>query len=156
MPEIKNLLKAMVDRQASDLHLLVGSPAFLRIDGVLKPMEGEPVLLAETIKDLIFPLLSPSQKDVFLVNKELDMSVELGSFGRFRVNTYFQKGTMAAALRLISNKIRTIQELKLPKICYQLTELRQGLILVTGPTGHGKSTTLAAIIEQINQSRAGH
>lgn len=146
----------MIDRQASDLHLLVGSPAFLRVDGALKSLEGEPALTPQSAKELIFPLLTSSQKDVFLVNKELDFSVELGDLGRFRVNCYWQKGTMAAALRLISNKIRSLQELKLPKICPQLTELKQGLVLVTGPTGHGKSTTLAAIIEQINQTRAEH
>lgn len=156
MLDIKHLLKILIDRQASDLHLLVGSPAFTRIDGALKPVEGEPVLTAQSIKELIFPLLTASQKDVFLVNKELDFSAELGHLGRFRVNCYFQKGTMAAALRFISNKIRSIQELKLPKICLQLTELKQGLVLVTGPTGHGKSTTLAAIIEQINQTRSEH
>lgn len=156
MTDIKHLLKTMIERQASDLHLLAGSPAFLRLDGVLQPIEGETILTADTVKTLVFPLLTPSQKDVFLVNKELDFSVELGEFGRFRVNTYFQKGSMAAALRLITNKIRSIQELKLPKICFQLAELKQGLILVTGPTGHGKSTTLAAIIEQINQTRACH
>ncbi|KKU88204.1 MAG: twitching motility protein [Candidatus Beckwithbacteria bacterium GW2011_GWC2_47_9] len=156
MTDIKHLLKTMIDRQASDLHLLAGSPAFLRLDGVLQPVDGEAALTAETVRSLVFPLLSPSQKDIFLVNKELDFSVELGLMGRFRVNTYFQKGSMAAALRLISGKIRSIQELKLPKICFQMAELKQGLILVTGPTGHGKSTTLAAIIEQINQNRASH
>lgn len=156
MAEIKQLLKLMIDRQASDLHLLVGVPPFLRIDGGLVPVEGEPMLTAAAASDLVFPLLTPAQKDVFLVNKELDFSVELGSLGRFRVNTYFQKGSLAAALRLISQRIRSIQELKLPKICYQLSELKQGLILVTGPTGHGKSTTLAAIIEQINQTRPCH
>lgn len=156
MSDIKQLLKTMIDNQASDLHLLVGVPPYLRLDGALKPIEGEAALTSEQAKTLILPLLSPAQKDIFLVNKELDLSVELGSLGRFRVNCYFQKDTMAAALRLITNRIRSIQELKLPKICYQLTELKQGLILVTGPTGHGKSTTLAAIIQEINQTRATH
>jgi len=156
MTDIKHLLKTMIDRQASDLHLLVGSPAYLRVDGILKPFDDGAALTRPIAKELIFPLLTQSQKDVFLVNKELDFSVELGNLGRFRVNVYWQKGTMAAALRLITSKIRTIQELKLPKICSQLAELKQGLVLVTGPTGHGKSTTLAAIIEQINQSRAEH
>lgn len=156
MTDIKHLLKTLIDRQASDLHLLVGSPPFFRLDGVLQSFEGEAPLTEETVKNLVFPLLTPTQKDIFLVNKELDFSVQLGELSRFRVNCYFQKGTVAAALRLISNKIRSIQELKLPKICFQLTELKQGLILVTGPTGHGKSTTLAAIIEQINQTRACH
>jgi twitching motility protein PilT len=153
---IKQLLKLMIDQQASDLHLMVGVPPYLRVDGVLKPVEGEAVLTAEVVKDLIFPLLTPQQKDLFLVNKELDFSVELGNLGRFRANVYFQKGSMAAALRLIIEKIRSIEELGLPKICYQMAELRQGLVLVTGPTGHGKSTTIAAIINQINQNRADH
>lgn len=156
MADIKQLLKLVIDRKASDLHLLAGTPPMIRIEGVLQPVENEAVLTADTVRGLVLPLLSPAQKDVFLVNKELDFSVEFGEMGRFRVNTYWQKGTMAAALRLISANIRTIQELKLPKICYQLTELKQGLILVTGPTGHGKSTTLAAIIDEINRSRAEH
>jgi len=154
--DIKNLLKLMIDREASDLHLIVGVPAYLRVDGKLAPIEGEAVLTIETAKDLIFPLLTPQQKDLYLVNKELDFSVELGKLGRFRVNVYFQKGSMAAALRLITEKIRSIEELVLPKICYQMAELRQGLVLVTGPTGHGKSTTLAAIINEINKNRADH
>lgn len=156
MAEIKSLLKLVVEKQASDLHLIVGMPPYLRIDGVLQPVPGEASLTAETIPALILPLLTPAQKDVYLVNKELDFSVDFGGLGRFRANTYFQKGSMGAALRLITNKIRSIQELKLPKICFQLTELKQGLILVTGPTGHGKSTTLAAIINEINQSRSEH
>jgi len=153
---IKNLLKLMIDKKASDLHLIVGVPAHLRIDGKLAPIEGEAVLTVEVAKDLIFPLLTPQQKDLFLVNKELDFSVELGKLGRFRVNVYFQKGSMAAALRLITEQIRSIEELVLPKICYRMAELRQGLVLVTGPTGHGKSTTLAAIINEINKNRADH
>lgn len=153
---IKQLLKLMIDQQASDLHLMVGVPPYLRVDGALKPVEGETVLTTEMAKELIFPLLTPQQKDLFLVNKELDFSVELGNLGRFRANVYFQKGSMAAALRLIIEKIRSIEELGLPKICYQMAELRQGLVLVTGPTGHGKSTTIAAIINQINQNRADH
>lgn len=156
MREIKTLLKLVVDKNASDLHLVVGVPPNLRIDGKLIAVEGEAVLTAETAKDLIFPLLMPQQKDLFLTNKEIDFSVELGNLGRFRVNAYYQKGTMAAALRLIGTKIKTVEELGLPKICYQLAELKQGLVLVTGPTGHGKSTTLAAIINQINQTRANH
>jgi len=154
--EIKKLLKLVIDKQASDLHLVVGVPPYLRIDGQLLAAEGEAVLQAETAKALIFPLLTAEQKNLFLVNKDLDFSVEFGELGRFRVNVYFQKGTMAAALRLIGTKIRTIEELKLPKVCYQLSQLKQGLVLVTGPTGHGKSTTLAAIINEINQKRADH
>jgi len=154
--DIKQLLKLMIDKDASDLHLIVGVLPHLRIHGDLAPVEGEAALTVETAKEMIFPLLTPQQKDLFLVNKELDFSVELGKMGRFRVNVYFQKGSMAAALRLITEKIRSIEELNLPKICYQFAELRQGLVLVTGPTGHGKSTTIAAIIDRINQSQASH
>jgi len=156
MKTIKEMLKLVVDSKASDLHLVVGVPATIRVDGKLVAIEGESVLTKDSIKDLIFPLLNPEQKDLFLVNKEIDFSVQFGSLGRFRVNAYFQKGTMAAALRLIGDKIKSIEDLGLPKICYQLAELRQGLVVVTGPTGHGKSTTLAAIIDQINKTRGDH
>lgn len=156
MAEIKTLLKQVITRQGSDLHLLSGMPPYLRIDGALIPVSGEPPLTDEAVKTLVLTLLTPAQKDVFLVNKELDFSLQLGTLGRFRINVYWQQGSMAAALRHVNSKIRSIQELKLPRICFQLTELKQGLVLVTGPTGHGKSTTLAAIIDQINQTRAEH
>src|SRR3990167_5698600 len=154
--EIKELLKLVIDKKASDLHLMAGVPPHIRIDGKLQPVANEPALTPETIQALIMPLLTPAQKDQFLINKELDFSFELGNMGRFRSNVYYTKGVMAAALRQIDSKIRSIEQLHLPKICYQLAELRQGLVLVTGPTGHGKSTTLAAIINQINQNRAEH
>ena len=154
--DIKRLLKLVIEKNASDLHLMTGVAPYIRVDGELMPVEGEAALTIEGVKEMIFPLLRPQQKDLFLVNKELDFSVEFGTLGRFRVNAYFQKGTMAAALRLIGSKIKSIEELNLPKICYQMAELRQGLVLVTGPTGHGKSTTLAAIIDQINENRADH
>lgn len=146
----------VIKKNASDLHLIVGWAPYLRVDGALMEVEGEKKLEKEEMADLILPLMTPEQKDLFLVNKELDFSVEFGKLGRFRVNAYFQKGTMAVALRLINNKIRSLEELKLPKICGDLAELKQGLVLVTGPTGHGKSTTLAAIIERINQTRSEH
>ena len=154
--EIKELLKLVIDKKASDLHLMAGVPPHIRIDGKLQPVANEPALTPETIQALIMPLLTPAQKDQFLVNKELDFSFELGGMGRFRSNVYYTKGVMAAALRQIDSKIRSIEQLQLPKICYQLAELRQGLVLVTGPTGHGKSTTLAAIINQINETRSEH
>lgn len=154
--DIKSLLKLVIEKKASDLHLLVGTLPHLRIDGVLVPIEGTKVITKEEAKDLIFPLLTPQQKDQFLVNKDLDFSVEYGDMGRFRVNAYFQKGGMAVAMRLIGTKVKSIEELNLPKVCNQLCELKQGLVLVTGPTGHGKSTTLAAMIRQINETRADH
>ena len=154
--DIKRLLKLVIDKKASDLHLMTGVAPYIRVDGQLMPVEGEAALTIEGAKEMIFPLLRPQQKDLFLVNKEIDFSVEFGTLGRFRVNAYFQKGTMAAALRLIGSKIKSIEELNLPKICHQMAELKQGLVLVTGPTGHGKSTTLAAIINQVNENRADH
>ncbi|MBU1323385.1 type IV pilus twitching motility protein PilT [Patescibacteria group bacterium] len=155
MLNIKELLTMTIAKKASDLHLVVGTPAYLRVDGKLAAVSEE-VITAASAKDLIFPLLSPEQKDKFLVNKELDLSVAFGELGRFRVNVYFQKGTIAAELRLIGDKIKSIEELNLPKICIELAELRHGFVLVTGPTGTGKSTTLAAIINRINQNRAEH
>ncbi|MCX6816484.1 MAG: type IV pilus twitching motility protein PilT [Candidatus Beckwithbacteria bacterium] len=153
--EIKSLLGLVVEKKASDLHLTVGVPPYLRINGELEPV-GQEVVTAEIAKALIFPLLTPEQKDTFLVNKELDFSFAFGHLGRFRINVYYQKETMAAALRLVTEKIKSIEELGLPKICHLVTELKQGFVLVTGPTGHGKSTTLAAIIDEINKTRAEH
>ena len=153
--DIKALLKLVIDKNASDLHLAVGCPAYLRIDGKLVEVE-KTILTPDLAKELIIPMLTPEQKDNFLINKELDFSLAFGSSGRFRVNVFFQKGTMAAALRLLSAKIRSIEELKLPAVCRTVTTLKQGFVLVTGPTGHGKSTTLAAMIEEINRTRAEH
>jgi len=153
---INQLLETTYKRKASDLHLMVGYQPTLRIDGVLVPLADLPVLDEEKVKELVFALLTDEQKDQFLVNKELDFSFELKGKARFRVNTYFTKGQMAAALRMIPLKIRTIEELNLPKICHEFAQLQQGFVLVTGPTGHGKSSTLAAIIDEINRSRAVH
>lgn len=141
--------------QASDLHLLVGFPPMLRIDGKLTNIENLPPLQPADVEQLIYSVLTPEQKELFLTNKELDFSLS-SAVGRFRVNVYNQKGTYAAAFRLILDKIRTVEELGLPKICHDFVKLKQGFILVTGPTGHGKSTTLAAMINEINLSRAEH
>ena len=154
--DIKKLLQLVVQRQASYLHIVVGVPPHIRLDGKLVPVEGEAVVTEELAKDLIFPLLNPQQKDLFLVNKEVDFSLQFGKLARFRINAYFEKGNMAAALRLIGEKIKSIAELNLPSICNELSELKQGLVLVTGPTGHGKSTTLAAIVNEINMKRSDH
>jgi twitching motility protein PilT len=154
--QIKPLLEAAINRRASDLHLITKSPPILRIDGALHPIAGQEVLTKEQVKELIFSMVNQEQKEIFLVNKELDFSFALGDQARFRVNIYHQKGELAAALRLISTKIPAIKDLNLPEICHSFTKLKQGFILVVGPTGHGKSTTLASIVEQINQSRAEH
>ncbi len=154
--EIQQILQEVVNRYASDLHLVVGAPPILRIDGVLSPLPNLEPLTPQDTERLTFSLLSPDQKELLLVNKEVDFSFALGDLARFRVNAYFQKGYIGAALRLIPLQIRTIEELNLPKICHQFARLRQGFILVTGPTGHGKSTTIAAIINEINQNNPCH
>lgn len=140
---------------ASDLHLVVGFPPILRVDGKLAPIAAEALLTDETARGIILPSLSAEQKEELETNRELDFSLAT-PVGRFRVNAYFQKGTLAASYRLIAGKIRTMNELGLPEICNEFVKLRQGLVLVTGPTGHGKSTTLAAMINFINGSRAAH
>lgn len=154
--KIEELLKVVVDNQSSDLHLVVGVYPILRTHGKLGPMGGEAVLTAEKARELVLALMVPEQKERFLKEKELDFSISLPGLARFRVNAYFQKGTVAAALRRISSKVPTIDELKLPKIYHSLSRLKQGFVLITGPTGSGKSSTLAAIVEEINQTRAEH
>lgn len=153
---IFDLLHTVVQYNASDLHLIVGSPPTVRIDGKLVAVQGWQPLTAETAQQLVIPLLVDKQREVFASNRELDFSYQFEQYGRFRVNVYYQKGGVSAALRLIPNTIRTFEELKLPSIFHNFINLRQGLILVTGPTGHGKSTTLAATIDAINSSRADH
>lgn len=155
MADLKQLLESAVKNNASDLHLVVGSPPVLRIDSDLKP-ENLPKLMAEEIKTAVFSLLSSEQKNLLLTNKELDFSFNFEDKVRIRANTYFEKGNLAAAFRLIPFKIKSIDELNLPKICHRFASLEVGFILVTGPTGHGKSSTLAAIIDEINQTRKEH
>jgi twitching motility protein PilT len=153
---IKDYLAVVIKQNASDLHLVVGNRPTIRIDGLLLPFPDSQVLTQQEAERLIFELLTEEQKELFLVNKEIDFSFALGEVARFRVNAYYQKGYMAAALRLIPMKIKGIEDLNLPQVCHRFAELRQGFILVTGPTGHGKSTTIAAIINEINQSRPVH
>ncbi len=154
MAEIQNLLQLTIDRGASDLHLQVGQPPCLRIHGELSFVTGENPLSEEEVERLLFSLLQPEQKELLINNKEIDFSFELAGKGRFRVNVYHQKGTLAGALRFVPLKIREIDELGLPKICHEFARLKQGFVLVTGPTGHGKSTTLAAIIKKILAERS--
>lgn len=150
---IQQLLQYVIDHKASDLHLVVGAPPTVRVDGVLVAVPGEAVLTSVTAEQLVFGVLSVEQKQIVVTNRELDFSFDIGSQGRFRVNAYFQKGTMAASLRLIPSAIPTIDALGLPGICHQLATLKQGFVLVTGPTGHGKSTTLASVLDEINKTR---
>lgn len=152
---IQELLDIVIQKDASDLHLVVGSPPTLRISGRLEFIGADP-LIHELAESLVLGLLTPQQKDELLVNKELDFGYQYLDRGRFRVNAYFQQYHLSAALRLIHSVIKTPEQLKLPPLVHSFAKLRQGLILVTGPTGHGKSSTLAAIIEEINQTRSDH
>jgi twitching motility protein PilT len=154
--DINQLLEFTINKKASDLHLLPGVPPMIRVNGLLSPVTGIEALTVDQVKELVFALVNEEQKEILSVNKELDFSLSFKNQNRFRVNAYHQKGNLAAALRFIPNRIPTIDELNLPKICHTFTELKQGFILVTGPTGHGKSTALAAIIDEINQLRPVH
>lgn len=159
--QIQELLDLTVKSNASDLHLLAGIPPSLRIDGALKPAKNYEALQPHDIEQMVFSLLTPEQKELLLANKELDFSTGYGGGiygdeGRFRVNAYYQRGYLASALRFLPPKIRSIDDLGLPKICHDLANLKQGFVLVTGPTGHGKSTTLAAMLNEINLTKAVH
>lgn len=153
--EMKSLLDLSIEKKASDLHLTVGLPPILRIDGRLTPITDKGVLTAESCEKLILSIMLPDQVERLRQRKEIDFS-----FGyqqtRFRSNVFYQKGYLSASLRLISLKVKTIDELGLPPILEKFTLVSQGLVIITGPTGHGKSTTLAAIIEHINQNRSDH
>lgn len=153
---IKELLQLTIDRNASDLHIIAGIPPFLRIEGQLMPIPNEPTLTQEVIVKYAKEVLTTEQLEKFAVNKELDFSLPFSEKGRFRVNAYTQKRTSALAFRLIPIEIPDIKTLGLPKILHTFSSLRQGFILVTGPTGHGKSTTLAAVLNEINQTRSEH
>ncbi len=153
---IEELLQITIQRNASDLHLIAYTEPTLRIHGILTPVPQSKPLMPDEVEALIMALVTEEQKELLIANKELDFSFALGEVARFRVNAYYQKGYISAALRMLPLKIRNLDELQLPPILHKFTELVQGFILVTGPTGHGKSTTLAALVNEINQNRACH
>ncbi|MEX0749101.1 MAG: type IV pilus twitching motility protein PilT [Candidatus Saccharimonadales bacterium] len=153
---IEVLLQEVIDKGASDLHLQVGLPPMLRLDGSLVAAQDAVPLDEETVEGLLYSIVDEEQKQILTKDKELDFSFAFGDLGRFRVNAFHERGNMAAALRLITNEIKTIEELGLPKVVNSFTEFPRGLVLMTGPTGSGKSTTLAAMIDQINTTRAVH
>lgn len=159
--EIQELLNVTIQNKASDLHLLAGIVPTIRVDGLLVFLPNYPAVTKEDAEQMIFSILTPSQKELLLANKELDFSFGFGggtygNLGRFRVNLYFQRGILSGAFRFLEPNIKTIDDLHLPKIAHNFVALKQGFILVTGPTGQGKSTTLAAIINEINANRANH
>lgn len=159
--EIQELLTLTIKNKASDLHLMVGLPPTFRIDGALRYLTTYPPLKSSDLETMVFALLTPEQKELLLSNKELDFSFGYKGkttieIGRFRINAFFEKGTLAAALRFLAPGVRTLEELNMPKIVHEFSKLKQGFVLVTGPTGHGKSSTLAAIINEINLNKSCH
>lgn len=154
--ELQQLLQLSIDRKASDIHLIVGIPPTLRVDGSLLRIPGEAALTKDEIELLVKSMLTAEQLEQVTVNKELDFALSFSQSSRFRVNVYHQKGTIAASLRRIPLKISTLEELGLPKVCFEFTRLKQGFVLITGPTGHGKSTTIAGMLQEINHTRPAH
>jgi twitching motility protein PilT len=155
MAQIDQLFKMMVEQGASDLHLSSGAPPFLRLHGEMIKIE-HPELNNEGIQSLIFEILNEKQRRLFIENWELDCSYAVQGLGRFRCNVFMQRRGMGAVFRVIPEKIKTISELGLPEVLSKLIETPRGLILVTGPTGSGKSTTLAAMIHTINMTERQH
>ncbi len=155
MTNLPDLLKQTFDLGGSDLHLSVGSPPQVRVDGHLRRLDG-PDLTADVTKGLAYSVLTDLQKRQFEETWELDLAFGLRGVGRFRCNVFNQKGAVGAVFRLIPERIRALEDLGLPPVLGQLSDRPRGLVLVTGPTGSGKSTTLAAMIDRINQARPAH
>jgi len=153
---IEILLEEVVRRRASDLHLQVGLPPMLRVDGSLLPVAGFNPLDEAAVETLLFAILDQDQRQILEKDKEFDFSFAFGILGRFRVNAFHERGNLAAALRLIPNEIKTISELGVPPIVLNFATYPRGLVLVTGPTGSGKSTTLAALVDKINSEKSQH
>ena len=153
---IETLLEECVKRNASDLHIQVGLPPILRVDGALTPIAGLAALTEDVIEKLIFATLDSEQREILAKDREFDYSFAFGNMARFRVNAFRERGNLAAAFRLIPNKMPTLAELGLPQVVSTFADFPRGLVLVTGPTGSGKSTTLAALIDKINQEKSVH
>lgn len=156
MVTLRELLEQMVKMNASDLHLTVGTPPVVRVDGKLQRLSNYDILTSEQTKKLSYSMLNEKQKLKFEQNSELDFSFGIEQMSRFRCNLFMQRGNVAVVLRQIPYKIRTFEELGLPKVAANFARLPRGLVLVTGPTGSGKSTTLSSIIDKINRERAVH
>lgn len=153
--KIQELAETAVKNQASDLHLSAGVPPILRIFGSIRPVPGWDKLSPQVIKEMVSPLLQEAQKNELEERGQVDFSFGISGLGRFRCNISKQRGSWALAMRVINSTIKPLEELGLPEILHDLAHLRDGLILVTGPTGSGKSTTLASMIDIINRERQG-
>src|SRR5512138_459796 len=154
--QIDDLLRTAMDRKASDLHLKVGNFPHIRVDGELVPLTDQPRVTPEDMLNMAFSMMSNRQKQKFKENAELDMAYGVAGLGRFRVNVFQQRGNVGLVLRVIPTKIRPLDELFMPKVIEQICDMPRGLVLVTGVTGSGKSTTLAAMVDRINSTRAEH
>src|SRR5881409_3928855 len=150
---IDDLLRIAMERRASDLHLKVGNYPHLRIDGELFPLTDQPRVSAEDMLTMAFSMMFARQKQKFKETTDLDMAYGVAGLGRFRVNVFQQRGNVGLVLRVVPTKIRTVEELNLPRIVNLICNERRGLVLVTGTTGSGKSTTLAAMVDRINSAR---
>ncbi len=155
MVSLRQLLEEMVKMDASDLHLTVGSPPAVRVDGKLVRLQHD-VLMPDDTKKLAYSIMNEKQRLKFETSSELDLSFGIENLSRFRCNVFMQRGNVSVALRQIPYKVKSFEELGLPKVVSEFAGLPRGLILVTGPTGSGKSTTLAAIIDKVNNERQCH
>src|SRR5690349_10723350 len=153
---IDDLLRIAMDRKASDLHLKVGNFPHVRVDGDLVPVTDQARITAEDMLNMAFSMMSNRQKQKFKDSSELDMAYGVAGLGRFRVNVFQQRGNVGLVLRMIPTKIKALEELYMPKVIEDICEASRGLVLVTGVTGSGKSTTLAAMIDRVNSSRPEH
>jgi len=153
---IDDLLRRAVENKSSDLHLKVGNHPYLRVDGLLTPISEVPRVTPEEMLSMAFSMMTNRQKQKFKETAELDMAYGVAGLGRFRVNVFQQRGNVGMVLRVIPTKIRTVEELNLPNVINKICEEQRGLVLVTGTTGSGKSTTLASMIDRINANRADH
>ncbi|OGF21977.1 type IV pili twitching motility protein PilT [Candidatus Falkowbacteria bacterium RBG_13_39_14] len=153
---INEIFKIGVDKKASDIHLIVGKPPIIRVDGELFEIKSLPILNEQSMKKLVYAILSEKQREVFEKNKELDISYEIPNAGRFRVNAHWEKQNVGLVARIINFVPPSMEEISMPEIIYKLARLKQGLVIFTGPTGCGKSTSLAAMINLINNERSCH
>jgi len=154
--KLKELLEVTLNQRASDLHISVGHPPVLRIAGRLVPLVKRKKILPEESQKFAFELMPEEQKERFLKEKEVDFSYNFEDRARFRINIFFQRDNVSCALRFIPSKIRNIEELNLPPILHEFIRKPQGFLLITGPSSQGKSTTLAALIDEINHTRPDH
>src|SRR6476660_5016432 len=154
--EFADVLIEVLDRRASDLHLTAGAPPMVRVRGRLSPLDGYQTLTPTDTREVIYSILSNDQRQRLETDWQIDFAYAIPGHARFRVNAYFQRGSLGAAFRLIPNEIVSIDDLGLPPVTHEFCKKPRGLVLVTGPTGSGKSTSLASMIDEINESREEH